>query len=122
MNKAINTRNISVPKSNHTQVKVRSLFHVCRCVETPSFILKCTPKFSLTTCQFTAAAYGKTKFLHRRRKCRKWCSVGLSRNFQFFNKVTYLSHALCHAQSATFGISSTVQILKSSAIHEKFIK
>ena len=56
------------PQSNHTCYKSRlDLIHACRCVETPFFIfpsLMHTSKFpfTLTTCQFTAAAYRKTKF------------------------------------------------------------
>ena len=73
----------------------------------------------------------RRNFLHRGRKCRKWCSVGLSCNFPADFKVKYLSHAICHVVSGTsltplfyntVFLSSTVRVLKYSRIHESVIK
>ena len=72
----------------------------------------------------------RRNFLHRGRKCRKWCSVGLQFSSRLL-KVTYLSHAMCHVLSATkltalfyntVLLSSTVRILIYSRIREIVIK
>ena len=128
------------PFQSQSQITHKSrldLIHACRCVETPSLIFPYsmhTSKFpfTLTTCQFTAAAYRKTKFSSPRKKMQKmvFCWIVLQFSSRLL-KVTYLSHAMCHVLSATkltalfyntVLLSSTVRILIYSRIREIVIK
>ena len=120
---------------SQSQISHKSRLDLIHACQTLSFIFPSsmhTSKFpfTLTTYQFTAAAYRKTKFSSPRKKMQKmvFCWIVLQFSSSLF-KVTHLSHAMCHVLSAT--LDTIIYILQYSTsflyctnikIDKRFIK
>ena len=130
MNKAINARNISERKSNHTQVTVcLGLNHlVVMHVVAFKFLLSSSVHIykvsfhtdTLTPCQITAAAYimiGTNIFSYR---TWKWYSARFSLIHVQYTvlKVMYLSHAMCHVTSQHWFYNSSLLYIKYYNLYE----